>query len=594
MIQVQGFSVASGIGIGKLCFIPYQQRSIPEYGIEKSDIASELKRFRKALDFVDEELRLLHESLGDCEKADFIMAHRMILQDPILHDTIEGWLHQKLSNIESLLFSFSANIEHTLRSIGQPLFAERGSDMQDVTRRIIDALLGRKRDDSLHQIAEECIIMAYDLYPSDAVALNPAYVKGVVTETGGGTSHTAIITRAYGIPAVLGIENLLRDFHQNSFGNSCLTIVDGNKGKVFFEPDERTLANYHLLQEQSHASLQQHLSLLRPKIGSKDGQDVFLYANMGALGELNNPFLASSSGIGLFRSEFLFLEKIPSEEEQYRSYIKILESLDTSQEATIRIIDLGGDKVPVTGLLTESNPLLGCRAIRLAMTYPEELFLPQIRAIYRVAAYGLRHNLGKIRLMLPMISCQRELLEAKSFIISVRETLRAEGLSIPEVPIGAMIELPSAAICSDIIAKDVDFFSLGTNDLVQYTLGIDRVNEKVAHLYDPLQCGVLKLIQLTIANANRAGIPVSICGEMAGDPCATAILLGLGMRHFSMNSYSLPDIAHAICNYSILDCEELAERYLLMDNYEKAHRYLLEWHNQRGVSINIPPWNRIS
>ena len=592
---MQGFSVAAGIGIGKLCFIPYQQRSIPEYGIEKGDVASELKRFRKALDLVDEELRLLHEGLGNAgsEKASFIMAHRMILQDPILHDTIEEWLHQKLSNIESLLFSFAANIEQTFRAIGQPLFAERSSDMQDVTRRIIDALLGRKRDETLHQIDEECVVMAYDLYPSDAIALNPAYIKGVVTETGGGTSHTAIITRAYGIPAVLGIENLLRDFHQNSFRNSCLTIVDGNKGKVFFDPDERTLANYHLLQEQSYEILQRHLSLLRPKIESQDGQDVHLYANMGALGELNNPFLSSSSGIGLFRSEFLFLEKIPSEELQFRSYIKILESLDNSQEVTIRIIDLGGDKVPVTGLLTESNPLLGCRAIRLAMAYPEELFLPQIRAIYRVAAYGLCHNLGTVRLMLPMISCHKELLEAKDFITNVRKDLEAEGLSIPQVPIGAMIELPSAALCSDILARDVDFFSLGTNDLVQYTMGIDRVNEKVAHLYDPLQFGVIKLIQLTIANANRAGIPVSICGEMAGDPCATAMLLGLGMRHFSMNSYSLPDIAHAICQYSIADCEELAERYLSMNSYQTARKYFLEWHRERNISLHIPAWDWI-
>ena len=594
MIEVQGLSAAPGIGIGKLYFASRQKRSIPEYSINKSDIPSELRRFRKALDLVDEELRLLHENLNDSniKEANFIMAHRLILQDPILHDTIETWIYEKLNNIESLLFHFATGIEQAFRKISNPMFAERSSDMQDVTHRVIDALLGQKRDNSLSKIQEDYILVAYELYPSDAVALDPRYAKGIVTETGGMTSHTAILARANGIPAVLGVENLLRNFHQENYTKDCIGIVDGNKGKVFLDPDERILANYHLQLEQHNTSFKEHANALQPKINSLDGQEVYLYANMGALGELNNPFLYCSSGIGLFRSEFLFLEKIPSEEEQYRAYVKILESLDSSQEVTIRTIDLGGDKVPVTGLLTESNPLLGCRAIRLAMAYPEELFRPQIRAIYRAAAYSARHKLGKIRIMLPMISSHVELIKAKDFIVETLENLRNEGFEVPKVPIGAMIELPSAALSSDIIAKDVDFFSIGTNDLVQYTLGIDRVNEKVAHLYDPLQFGVLKLIQFTIINANREGIPVAMCGEMASDLCATAILLGLGLRQFSMNSYSLPEIAHAIRNYDILDCEELAYRYISMHNCEKAHKYLLSWHRERNIEIEIHEWKQ--
>ena len=594
MIEIEGLPAAPGIGIAQLFFAPYQKRSIPEYRINKNDIASELRRFRKALDFVDDELRLLHETLTDsnAEKVEFIMAHRMILQDPILHDTIENWLSEKLYNIESLLFRFATGVEQTFRAMDNPLFAERSSDMQDVTHRVIDALLGHKRDDSLNRLKEDCIVVAYDLYPSDAVSLNPRYVKGIVAETGGVTSHIAILAGAFGIPAVLGVEDLLFKFHQESYSAGCLAIVDGDRGKVFFDPDERNLADYYLELEQRNVELQQHMSSLHPKVRSKDGKDVYLYANMGALGELNNPFLSSSSGIGLFRSEFLFLERIPSEEEQYQAYIQIMKSVDASQEVTIRTIDLGGDKVPVTGLLAESNPLLGCRAIRLAMAYPEELFRPQIRAIYRVAAYAAANGLAKIRVMLPMISSHLQLTRARAFIHETMECLRREGIYVPQIPIGAMIELPSAALCSDILAKDVDFFSIGTNDLIQYTLGIDRVNEKVGHLYDPLQFGVLKLIQMTIINANREGIPVSMCGEMASDPCATAILLGLKLRHFSMNTYSLPHISHAICNYNVSECEELASRYISMQNYELAYKYLLDWHKDRSIAIPISMWEK--
>ncbi len=595
MVELHGLSAAQGIGIGKLFFVPYQKRLIPEYGIHKNDIASELKRFCQALDLVDEELRLLHESLNESEseKAGFIAAHRMILQDPILHDTIENWLHEELNNIESLLFRFATGIQQSFREMGNPIFAERSSDMQDVAHRIIDALLGHKRDDSLSKIQKDCVIVAYDLYPSDTVSLNPHYVKGIVTAAGGVTSHTAIMARAFGIPAVLGIESLLRDFHQENFTEQpCQVIVDGNTGTVFLNPEEETLAEYRRLQQQRSARFSEHLSALSPKVSSKDHQDVYLYANMGALGELNNPYLPSSSGIGLFRSEFLFLEKIPEEEEQYQVYVKILESLDPGQQVTIRTIDFGGDKGPMTGLLTESNPLLGCRAIRLAMAYPEELFRPQIRAIYRAAAHGAQHGLGKLRIMLPMISSHMELLKAKKFILETTQGLENEGLEVPEVAIGAMIELPSAALCSDIIARDVDFFSIGTNDLVQYTLGIDRVNEKVSHLYDPLQLGVLKLIQITIINARREGIPVSMCGEIASELCATAMLLGLGLRHFSMNSYSLPEVAHAIHHYDIQDCEELAHRYISMKDYNEAHQYLLEWHQKQGIELNIPEWEK--
>ncbi|WGK68270.1 phosphoenolpyruvate--protein phosphotransferase [Candidatus Haliotispira prima] len=589
MIEVQGMPAAPGIGIGKLCFAPHRKRSIPEYSINKGDVASELERLCKAIELVDEELLLLHKSLGDSdvEKVDFITAHRMILQDPILKDTMETWLHEKLNNVESLLLHFTTGMEQHFRGMDNPMFAERSKDIQDVAHRVIDALLGYKRDDSLSKIKEDCVIVAHDLYPSDTVTLNFRHVKGLVTETGGVTSHTAIMVRAFGIPAVLGVENLLRNFHRESFSDPCLVVIDGNKGKAFLDPDKRTLASYYSLKKQRSAHFDTYLNALRPKVSTKDGQDVYLYTNMGILDELESPLLPSSSGIGLFRSEFLFPEKIPTEEEQYQAYIKILTSVSSSQEVTIRTTDFGGDKVPGIGLFAEDNPLLGCRAIRLAMAYPEELFRPQIRAIYRAAAYGARHGLGKMRVMLPMISTHGELLRARDLIDETLKDLKTE---VPEIPIGAMIELPSAVLCSDIIAKSVDFFSIGTNDLVQYTLGVDRVNEKVAHLYDPLQFGVLKLIRITIANANRAGIPVSMCGEMAGASCATAILLGLGLRHFSMASYGLPEIAHAICNYDIEECQEFAELYLSMRDSDTAREYLLEWHKERNITLDIPGW----
>ena len=591
MIEIQGLSAVQGIGIGKPCFVPYQKRSISEYSIDKSDIASELKRFHVALKQVDEELSLLQDGLEkpNIEKANLIMAHRIILKDSTLQNTIENWLYEKLSNIESLLFRFSTNIEQTLKGLDNSMFAERSIDIQDVTYRIIDALLGYKRDDTLRNIKEDSIIFAYDLYPSDVVVINSQYIKGLVMEAGGVTSHTAILARSLGIPTVFGIVDLLYHFHEGYYPANCVVIVDSNKSKVIFDPDNITLDFYKSDIQQYNANFENYVNILQPQI-KKNDQNIFLYANMGALNELEHPFLAKSSGIGLFRSEFLFLNKILNEEKQYKVYIKILKSVAPHQEVTIRTIDLGGDKMPEMGLLAEPNPLLGCRAIRLAMTYPNELFFPQIRAIYRAAAYAKKHHLGKIRMMLPMISSNIELLEAKRLIIQALEPLQNDGIGISDVPLGVMIELPSAALCSEIIAQDVDFFSIGTNDLVQYTLGIDRANEKLSYLYDPLQFGVLKLIKQTITSANNAGIPVSLCGEMASDRCSTAVLLGLGLRHFSMNTFSLPEIAYTIDNYNISDCEELAHRYISMDNYQKARQYLLDWHKERNVKINIREW----
>ena len=593
MIKMQGLSAAPGIGIGKLFFLPYYKRSIPEYGIDKNDISSEIERFHKAINAVDQELHLLQESLSDSnsEQNRFITAHRMILQDPILHDTIQTWLHEKLCNIEALLFRFVTEIEHTFQQTNDPVFIERSSDMQDVTRRVIDALQGHQYNDSLSKIQESCIILAYDLYPSDAVTLNPLYIKGIITEAGGVTSHTAIVARTLGIPAVLGIENLLYNFHQNTNLSDCTVIVDGNKGQVFFSPEESTLTAYNLEQEKYNISLQEYRNtLLRSEIYSQDGQAISLYANMGSLAELDNPLLNSIAGIGLFRSEFLFLEKILGEEEQFQAYIQILHSITPNQEITIRTIDLGGDKIPLMGLLNESNPLLGCRATRMAMAYPEQLFRPQIRAIFRAAAYSQKHKLGTIRIMLPMISGQQELLQVKAFIKETLKALQTEG-TIPyqtlQVPIGAMIELPSAALCSDVIAQNVDFLSIGTNDLIQYTLGLDRANEKLNYLYDPLHPSVLKLIQMTITNANHQELPVSICGEMAGELYATGILLGLGLRDFSMSFYNLPIIAHTISNYAVSECEEFFNHYISIIDKEEAHQYLLEWHRKHNIEVYL-------
>lgn len=585
MIEFQGVPVAPGIGIGSLLVLPYRNKSIPEYSIEVEEIPAERERFAVAIKRVEQNLLLLRREMDISEpssRPDFISAHLLILKDPMLHDYVSKGLASELCNLEALLFRFALKMAESFRQQTNPMFQERGSDIQDVIHRIIETLQGTAvKSEALKTIHEPTVLMAHDLYPSDTVNLNRKYVMGVCTEMGGSTSHTAILTRSYGIPSVTGCKNILRTLGNLTLPADCQVIVDGDQGLVYVDPDQETLSRYKVLEEHEHLRQTAGKKKLCGRQSTADGRSVEFYSNVESLPELENEMVRNSSGVGLFRSEFLFMESIPSEETQFEHYKSILQAVKPDYPVTIRTLDWGGDKVPAIGLLDEKNPLLGCRAIRLSVSQKEELFLPQLRALYRASVYG------RLQIMLPLISGQIELLHLKELIYEVRDELRAEGYQIADVPLGIMIELPSAALTSDILAREADFFSIGTNDLTQYTLGIDRNNDKVFHLYDSLNIGVLKLIRIAIENAQAAGIPVSMCGEMAGDPCATALLVGLGLRQFSMSAPSLLTISELVEKISYRDCRELAETYLLALDSRKAKEILLAWHNERDLHPNF-------
>jgi phosphotransferase system enzyme I (PtsI) len=558
-----GIPASGGIAIGPAFLYHPQGLSAPRRNLRAEEIKAELERYQESLKKTRVQISELEEKmkakLGE-EHAAIFQAHQVVLDDPLFMEEIPQSIQTRRLNAEFLLFEALEKFKTVMASLDDSYFRERGGDIQDVGNRLVKNLTGAERD-QLKKLDREVIVIANDLAPSDTVSMQTGTVKGFCTDVGGRTSHVAIVARSLGLPAVLGMQTLTSEVQEGD-----MIIVDGNKGLVVVNPLPATLKQYQRLKD-SYEAFQKSLEELRGlPATTPDGHQVTLAANIEIPQELDEIFKHGAEGIGLFRTEFLFLnrEEIPTEEEQYLAYKELATKTGVSP-AIIRTLDLGGDKfLSHLNVLNESNPFLGLRAIRLCLKRPD-IFKAQLRAILRAAAHG------PIKVMFPMISTLMEIRESKVLLNECVQQLKREGLVFRSgIEVGAMIEIPSAAVVADILIQELDFLSIGTNDLIQYTLAVDRVNESVAYLYDPLNPAILRLVQMTVNACHNAGKWVGMCGEMAGDPQFVPLLLGMGLDEFSVSVSVIPEIKKVIRMMPFEKSKEIAKAALQMKTSDEV------------------------
>lgn len=578
-IRLQGTPICAGIAIGCPFFFTFMDDVIPEFTIAVEEVGDEIARFRRALKRSRQDILRLQKQLemdGALEGAAILDTHLQMMQDPALTTEIEKKIRETLKNTESIFQRVIHDYEEKFNRISDKFFRERFKDIQDIYRRIMGHLRESVRI-SLADIPKNSIVFSHELAPSDTAEARHDCVSAFVTEVGGETSHAAIMAKAKGIPYVASL-----DFDHLEGVRHSTVIVDGRTGDVILNPSKQTLRKYRELQKQ----LTEHFKNLEDVGGLEaetiDGYQVRLSANVEMLNEIEMLHEYGSCGVGLFRSEYIFLaedsfpseDAFPPEEEQFEAYYGIVKNMN-GLPVVIRTFDIGGDKFKdFEKLRHETNPFLGCRAIRFLLNEPE-IFRTQIRAILRASAFG------EVRIMFPMISGLPEFLESKKFVLETQEQLRKEGVAFGEnIKLGCMVEVPSAAITCDLLAKECDFLSIGTNDLVQYSLAVDRGNQQMSYLYTPTHPGVIRMIKMIVAEGHKNGIPVSVCGEIAADPRFTALLLGLGVRELSVAPRYTPVVKNAIRNTSIVEASHLAEQVLGIPTAEEIQELLVQEHQK--------------
>ena len=565
---LKGIAVYPGIVFGRAHLVDRSNVKIMyQYLVNKEDLDKEVDRFETALRVVESEMLSLKN--GVAEKASdlsFILdSHLMILKDSMLHDSTIGTIREERINAEWALKKSLEKIRRIFVQIEDEYIKNRISDVENVTERILRTLSG-KGQQSLAEIDRRVIIVAHDLSPADTTELNIGKVMGFITDVGGRTSHTAIMAQALEIPAVVGLESATE-----VVSDGDLLIVDGSTGNVIVNPDDDAIIYYQekklqLEDYRSSIAREGHLPAETP-----DGQRISVTANIEFLEEVTAVRDYGGEGIGLYRTEFLYLrcKGFPTEEDLYEDYREVAE-LMSPDPVNIRTLDIGGDKfVSELEITKEMNPALGLRAIRFCLKQPE-IFKTQLRAILRASAHG------RIRLIFPMISGLQELLDAKEILQQVKAELKEKGIAYDEeMEIGIMVEIPSAVIMAEVLARHVDFFSIGTNDLIQYALAIDRVNEHVAHMYQPFDPAILRMIRFVVEAAGKEGIKVNLCGEMAGDPLCTPILLGLGLDGLSMNARSIPLIKKIVRAMPIAQARDDLEKIMNLNTADAVQQYLV-------------------
>ncbi len=572
MQSKQGIPVSPGVAIVKAVIVDARDLPLPRRRVQAEAVPRQLERLESALVQSREEVNALRlrtaEVLGD-ELAKIFSFHLGMLSDPSL-------VAKFRDEIQEGPYSAEYAVQHTMRELGKT-FAQQGdrylrervSDVRDLERRVLKHLLGNTRTD-LSKLTEPSVVIAHDLTPSQTASLDRTKVHAIATDLGGRTSHTAILAHALGIPAIVGLENITREAVRGQ-----TVIVDGFRGLVILDPDEETLDDYREQIERVH-QIETSLAKIRdlPAV-TTDGTPITLKANIEFPTEIEEVLRNGGEGIGLYRTEFLYLgaHEEPTEEEQYETYVEVIRKME-GRPVTIRTLDLGADKV-VLGLNdveveAERNPFLGCRSIRLCLQNLP-LFKRQLRAVMRAAVEG------DVRIMFPLISNLMELRQAKTVLNEVMDDLDDEGIPRGQnVPVGMMIEVPSAALQAKKFARECDFFSIGTNDLVQYTVAVDRGNERIASLYSAGHPSVIGLIKETIRAAGRADIPVGLCGEMASEPEFTMLLIGLGLRELSITPPAIPEIKQAIRGVSLDDCKRVARRVASFDTNREVINYVRE------------------
>lgn len=553
---LKGIAASSGVTIGKVFILEEDNFVLFKKNIPKNMIENENMRLKDALEKTKLELQEnqaeLSRVLGE-NYAKIVAAHLLILSDPMIKDEVEKLIKEGI-NAEYAIHKVVENLSKSFDLMTDEYFRERKQDLLDVTKKVIRNLLGKTKK-TLADLEENSVVVAKNLTPSDTVTMREVMVNGFVTEIGGKTSHTALVAQSLEIPAVVGLKDIL---HQVKQGMSI--IVDGNLGLVILEPSKETIEKYKKEYEVQLTNRKELEKIKDLPAVTLDGREVTLGANIENPQEIKGVLRHGADAIGLYRSEYMFLsgKNMPTEEEHYQNYSKVAEMM-MPYEVVIRTIDLGGDKIARLGLMDigrEANPFMGLRAIRFCLKYPE-IFKAQLKGILRASVHG------NIKIMYPMISRVLEIKEANKILEQAKDELRKEGKNFKEnIEVGVMIEVPSAAIITDLIAKEVDFLSIGTNDLIQYTMAVDRVNADVAHLYTPMHPAILRLLKNIIDSAHAAGKKVGMCGEMAGDPVYTGVLLGLGLDEFSMSAVQIPKVKNIIRNVSKTKTEKLVEQLL--------------------------------
>ncbi|WP_419876195.1 phosphoenolpyruvate--protein phosphotransferase [Candidatus Pristimantibacillus sp. PTI5] len=575
MMSLKGIAASPGIAIARAFFIA-AERFVPARQTV-SDSSAEVERFRQAVTVARDEIEAIRASAEErfgAEKAEIFEGHLMILEDPDFIEAIEQKVADDAINAEFALHEVALSFIELLQSMSDELLRGRAIDIEDVSGRIMSHLRGVPHMD-LAGMSEECIIIARDLTPSDTAQLNLEYVRGFITEVGSRTSHSAIMARSLEVPAIVGIGQTIHDIPEQA-----IVILDANQGVVIVDPSADELASYRV-KKQMDDQRRTELSLLKdqPTL-SKDGKQVELAANIGKLEDIQRAIDNGAEGIGLFRTEFLYMGRssLPTEEEQFTSYKYALEKMNP-KPVVIRTLDIGGDKeLPYMELPKESNPFLGQRALRLCLDR-QDLFRTQLRALLRASRYG------NLKIMFPMIAVLEELLEAKRLLEEEKQKLVAEGVQLAEnIEIGMMVEIPAAAVAADLFAPEVDFFSIGTNDLIQYTMAADRMNENVSYLYQPWHPSLLRLIRFVIQAAEKEGKWVGMCGEMAGDETAIPLLLGLGLHEFSMSAGSILQARELIGGLDQAEWAALANQALTMRSTSEITQFVERTRN--GVIHN--------
>ncbi|MGB1799244.1 MAG: phosphoenolpyruvate--protein phosphotransferase [Gammaproteobacteria bacterium] len=560
-ISLQGVSVSRGIAIGHVHIIQHDQLDVREYSISNSQLTRELSRFNDAIANARQQLRAIRDHIPTSTSVDiaaFIDTHLLMLEDNALTEEPKRIIKERLCNAEWALKLQRDALVNVFNEMEDAYLSTRKDDVDHVVNRILRILLNEKP--LLHEVPDDHlknkIIIADDLMPADTVLMQHYGIAAFATEFGGPTSHTAILARSLGIPAIIGLHNAQRIIKNNDFA-----IIDGASGTVLINPDKKIQLYYEKKQREVKRYYSSLNKLKNAPTKSADKVPVELMANIELPKDFETVRNVGAKGVGLYRTEFLYMNRDapPDEEEHLETYIAVLKAL-RGLPLTIRTLDLGADKqVDGAGKQTgpvKSNPALGLRAVRLCLKEPE-LFKPQLRAILRASAFG------PVRIMIPMLTNTQEMQQVLVTIEELKKSLDAEGIDYdPDIEVGGMIEVPAAAICADIFAKNLDFLSIGTNDLIQYTMAIDRVNDEVNYLYDPLHPAVLRLIQTTIKAGQKANIPVAMCGEMAGEIEHTKLLLGLGLREFSVHPASLLEVKKIISETDISELTNLTKKIL--------------------------------
>lgn len=560
-----GVPASPGIAIGKAFILAQKEQLVEKRTINNP--TAEITRFHLALEQTKSHMDNMIKSARDKGQevsATIFEAHKLILEDPELIAAVEARIGEEKVNAEFALESALDFYINLLSQMDNAYLKERAADLKDVGRQILLFLSGESSFPEAN-LPEECIIIASELTPSDTSRLDLSKVQGFLTELGGATSHTAIIARSLELPAVVGVEKITA-----AVKNGDLLIIDGRQGIVIVNPGTELIQDYRRKQAAEKEEKQQLASFKNLPSQTKDGKEIKLLANIGEPWELKKALEYGAAGIGLFRTEFLFMNQtaLPSEETQFQAYREVVEKME-GKPVIIRTLDIGGDKkLPYLPLADELNPFLGLRAIRLCLQ-EKDLFKTQLRALYRASVYG------HLKIMFPMISGIEEYRSARAVAEEAKAELIKEGLQLNrEVPIGIMVEIPSAAVIADLFAKEVDFFSIGTNDLIQYTLAIDRMNERLSPMYEPLHPAVLRLVQTVIEAGRREGIEVCMCGEMAGDPSLTPLLIGLGLESFSMSPASLFKVKQTLTGLNSEDAKVRVKKVLQLPTAEKIKSYL--------------------